>query len=290
MKPNHHLDFVRIKLITEKRLYSEEELTSSQKVVQFISKELAECDRELLCILNCNAKCQVINMNVVSMGSLTETLVTGRELFKSAILSNARGVILIHNHPSGDCTPSKQDVLVTERLVACGELIGITVLNHIILGRGTYLSMKEANMMPDGKKIYNEIAVENRAEYGKKPIPTISFYVAECMEFPSLGKVYQCRSLEQAVKRYRNLPEELACMGNGIGFTIKDDDSIYTGDFDLLSVNRLDVDIINSIPYYRDSPLVQKTIEDIKRLMPEVKILEPVQHGVQNPKERKQAR
>ena len=98
MKPNHHLDFVRIKLITEKRLYSEEELTSSQKVVQFISKELAECDREVLCILNCNAKCQVINMNVVSMGSLTETLVTGRELFKSAILSNARGVILIHNH------------------------------------------------------------------------------------------------------------------------------------------------------------------------------------------------
>jgi len=290
LKPNHHLDFVRIKLITEKRLYSEEELTSSQKVVQFISKELAECDREVLCILNCNAKCQVINMNVVSMGSLTETLVTGRELFKSAILSNARGVILIHNHPSGDCTPSKQDVLVTERLVACGELIGITVLNHIILGRGTYLSMKEANMMPDGKKIYNEIAVENRAEYGKKPIPTISFYVAECMEFPSLGKVYQCRSLEQAVKRYRNLPEELACMGNGIGFTIKDDDSIYTGDFDLVSVNRLDVDIINSIPYYRDSPLVQKTIEDIKRLMPEVKILEPVQHGVQNPKERKQAR
>lgn len=290
MKPNHHLDFVRIKLITEKRLYSEEELTSLQKVVQFISKELAECDREVLCILNCNAKCQVINMNVVSMGSLTETLVTGRELFKSAILSNARGVILIHNHPSGDCTPSKQDVLVTERLVACGELIGITVLNHIILGRGTYLSMKEANMMPDGKKIYNEIAVENRAEYGKKPIPTISFYVAECMEFPSLGKVYQCRSLEQAVKRYRNLPEELACMGNGIGFTIKDDDSIYTGDFDLVSVNRLDVDIINSIPYYRDSPLVQKTIEDIKRLMPEVKILEPVQHGVQNPKERKQAR
>ena len=290
MKPNHHLDFVRIKLITEKRLYSEEELTSSQKVVQFISKELAECDREVLCILNCNAKCQVINMNVVSMGSLTETLVTGRELFKSAILSNARGVILIHNHPSGDCTPSKQDVLVTERLVACGELIGITVLNHIILGRGTYLSMKEANMMPDGKKIYNEIAVENRAEYGKKPIPTISFYVAECMEFPSLGKVYQCRSLEQAVKRYRNLPEEMACMGNGIGFTIKDDDSIYSGEFDLVSANRLDVDIINSIPYYRDSPLVQKAIEDIKRLMPEVKIIEPVQHGVQNPKERKQAR
>ena len=224
------------------------------------------------------------------MGTLNNCILSPREIFKASILSNAASVVLMHNHPSGDCTPSKQDVLVTERLVACGELIGITVLDHIILGRGTYLSMKEANMMPDGKKIYNEIAAENRAEYGKKSIPTISFYVAECMEFPSLGKVYQCRSLEQAVKRYRNLPEELACMGNGIGFTIKDDDSIYTGDFDLVSANRLDVDIINSIPYYRDSPLVQKAIEDIKRLMPEVKILEPVQHGVQNPKERKQAR
>ena len=82
----------------------------------------------------------------------------------------------------------------------------------------------------------------------------------------------------------------MACMGNGIGFTIKDDDSIYSGEFDLVSANRLDVDIINSIPYYRDSPLVQKAIEDIKRLMPEVKIIEPVQHGLQNPKERKQAR
>ena len=133
MKPNHHLDFVRIKLITEKRLYSEEELTSSQKVVQFISKELAECDREVLCILNCNAKCQVINMNVVSMGSLTETLVTGRELFKSAILSNARGVILIHNHPSGNFTPSKEDFLVTTKMCIGGDILGIDVWDHIIM-------------------------------------------------------------------------------------------------------------------------------------------------------------
>lgn len=145
MKPNHHLDFVRIKLITEKRLYSEEELTSSQKVVQFISKELAECDREVLCILNCNAKCQVINMNVVSMGSLTETLVTGRELFKSAILSNARGVILIHNHPSGNFTPSKEDFLVTTKMCIGGDILGIDVWDHIIIagGSGERYSMAE---------------------------------------------------------------------------------------------------------------------------------------------------
>lgn len=158
MKPNHHLDFVRIKLITEKRLYSEEELTSSQKVVQFISKELAECDREVLCILNCNAKCQVINMNVVSMGSLTETLVTGRELFKSAILSNARGVILIHNHPSGNFTPSKEDFLVTTKMCIGGDILGIDVWDHIIIagGSGKRYSMAEQGKMQEFRNRWKE--------------------------------------------------------------------------------------------------------------------------------------
>ena len=289
MKTNG-LKMVSIRLVDDPPIYSEEKVQNPKDAVQLLLKEFDSVDRELFFVLNLQTNGQVINVNIASMGTLNNCILSLRETFKASNLSNAASVVLMHNHPSGDCTPSKQDVLVTERLVACGELIGITVLDHIILGRGTYLSMKEANMMPDGKKIYNEIAAENRVEYGKKPIPTISFYVAECMEFPSLGKVYQCRSLEQAVKRYRNLPEELACMGNGIGFTIKDDDSIYTGDFDLVSANRLDVDIINSIPYYRDSPLVQKAIEDIKRLMPEVKILELVEHGGQNPKERKQAR
>ena len=92
------------------------------------------------------------------------------------------------------------------------------------------------------------------------------------------------------MKRYRNLPEEMACMGNGIDSQSRT--MILSIPVSLIwcQQNRLDVDIINSIPYYRDSPLVQKAIEDIKRLMPEVKIIEPVQHGVQNPKERKQAR
>lgn len=289
MKSNG-LKMVSIRLVDDPPIYSEEIVQSPNDAVQLLLKEFESVDRELFFVLNLQTNGQVINVNIASMGTLNSCILSPREIFKASILSNAASVVLMHNHPSGDCTPSKQDVLVTKRLVACGELIGITVLDHIILGRGTYLSMKEAEMMPDGKIIYDEIAAENRAEYGKKPAPTISFFVAECMEFPSLGRVYQCRNLEQAVKQYRNLPEELGSMGNGIGFTIKDDDSIYSGDFDLVSGNRLDVDIINSIPYYRDSPLVQKAIEDIKRLMPEVKILEPVQHGVQNPKERKQAR
>lgn len=145
MKPNHSLDFVRVKVITEKRLYSEEELTSAQKVVEFLSKELSTCDREVFCVLNCNARCQVININLVSMGSLTETLVTGRELFKSAILSNASGVILVHNHPSGNLIPSKDDLVTTAKMHAGGKILGIEVWDHIIVAgeTGEYYSMKK---------------------------------------------------------------------------------------------------------------------------------------------------
>lgn len=80
-------------------------------------------------------------------------------------------------------------------------------------------------------------------------------------------------------------------MVNGIGFTIHDSKSIYEGDFELMSGNCMYVDIINSIPYYRDSSLVQKAIKDIKRLMPELEVIEPVQqHKIQSPKEKKQGR
>ena len=165
MKTNG-LKMVSIRLVDDPPIYSEEKVQNPKDAVQLLLKEFDSVDRELLFVLNLQTNGQVINVNIASMGTLNNCILSPRETFKASNLSNAASVVLMHNHPSGDCTPSKQDVLVTERLVACGELIGITVLDHIILGRGTYLSMKEANMMPDGKKIYNEIAAENRAEYG----------------------------------------------------------------------------------------------------------------------------
>ena len=153
MKTNG-LKMVSIRLVDDPPIYSEEKVQNPKDAVQLLLKEFDSVDRELFFVLNLQTNGQVINVNIASMGTLNNCILSPREIFKASILSNAASVVLMHNHPSGDCTPSKQDVLVTERLVACGELIGITVLDHIILGRGTYLSMKEANMMPDGKKIY----------------------------------------------------------------------------------------------------------------------------------------
>ena len=141
--PNKGLDVVQVKLVMDKTLYSEEQLSSPDQVVQFMRKELSEYDREVFCILNCTTKSQVINMNIVSMGTINASLVTGREVFKSAILSNASYVILLHNHPSGDPQPSHHDFLVTSKLCAGGHILGIDVLDHIIVGgrTGKYHSM-----------------------------------------------------------------------------------------------------------------------------------------------------
>ena len=138
MEKNKELEVVRVKMITDKKLYSEYPLTSPEAVCRFVSKELADYDREVMCVLNCSTKGQVLNMNVVSMGTIDACLVTGRELFKSAILSNAASVILVHNHPSGE------DKVITAKISAGGKLLGIDVVDHIIVAgnSGEYYSMR----------------------------------------------------------------------------------------------------------------------------------------------------
>jgi DNA repair protein RadC len=94
-------------------------------------------------------KNQVIGLHTVSIGSLTASIVHPRECFKPAILSNAAAIILAHNHPSGDCQPSREDRALTQRLVETGKLLGISVLDHIIIGDGTssYFSFADEGLL-----------------------------------------------------------------------------------------------------------------------------------------------
>ena len=94
----------------------------------------AELDREQFLVCCLDAKHAIIGINVVSIGSLTLSIVHPREVFKPAILLNACGIIAAHNHPSGDPSPSPEDRTLTARLREAGELLGITLLDHLILG------------------------------------------------------------------------------------------------------------------------------------------------------------
>jgi DNA repair protein RadC len=106
-----------------------------------------DADQEHFSILLLNNKNRVRAHKLVSSGSLTASLVHPREVFKSVILYGAAAVILCHNHPSGDPEPSPEDVEITHRLVQCGEIFGIRMLDHVILGRDSIFSFSDSGMM-----------------------------------------------------------------------------------------------------------------------------------------------
>lgn len=110
-------------------------------------------------VLHLDSKNKVIKDEIVSVGTLNESVIHPREIFKSAIKESANSVILVHNHPSGDPTPSKEDLEITEKLFAAGDLLNIKVLDHVIVGKETYWSFKENRSSPAGPPSTSRIGV-----------------------------------------------------------------------------------------------------------------------------------
>ena len=109
-------------------------------------KELMDnADREVFVCLHLSTKNQLISWEIVSVGSLNSSIVHPRELFKGAILANAASVVIAHNHPSGDSTPSGADIQLTRRLVKAGDVLGIEVLDHVVFG-DEVISMREMSL------------------------------------------------------------------------------------------------------------------------------------------------
>ena len=129
------LQQVAIRMVEQPPLYSNEPMNNPDAAVRVMNDFLAQMDRELFCIVNLQADLTPINMNVVSVGALNEAMVHPREIFKSAILSNAHSMMLVHNHPSGNLTPSEEDIVTTARMQQLGEMMGIHLVDHIITGK-----------------------------------------------------------------------------------------------------------------------------------------------------------
>jgi len=114
-----------------------------------VMSQIGFLDQEAVRVINLNSANQVIGVDSVSLGGLAAAPVHPREVFKTAIKRSAAGIILLHNHPSGDPQPSRQDEEETGRLFAAGELLGIRLYDHIILSFGKFFSMMEGGKMPD---------------------------------------------------------------------------------------------------------------------------------------------
>lgn len=145
----YKLKEVCIRLAEGHPLYSDVPLSSPTAALDVMRRELSQYDREVLCVVNLNNKLKPINFNIVSMGSINGSIASIPNILKSGILSNAYGFLLLHNHPSGDVTPSREDIQTTRRCIEAGKIMDIPCLDHVIVGgsNGSFLSLRESGMV-----------------------------------------------------------------------------------------------------------------------------------------------
>lgn len=143
------VEIVSLRMVRERTsfLYPSRVIQSPKDAADLFRKFIGDYDREAFCILCLNTKNEPTALHQVSTGTLNASLVHPRESYKLAILANSASIIACHNHPSGQPSPSPEDIELTERLRDSGSLLGIELLDHIILGDGNYVSMKERGLM-----------------------------------------------------------------------------------------------------------------------------------------------
>ena len=122
-------------------------IRSPEDVFAIMGAEYANAVVETAMMLALDSKNKIIAMFTVSTGSLNASIIHPRDIFQRAILSNAASVILVHNHPSGDPTPSPEDIDLTRKLVEAGRVMDIAVLDHVVIGDGRFISLKEKKVM-----------------------------------------------------------------------------------------------------------------------------------------------
>ncbi|WP_306068400.1 RadC family protein [Paenibacillus odorifer] len=138
------LQLARALNATTQQVYT---IGSPKDAADLMMPELAYLQREHFVLLFLNTKNRVIGKEVIAIGSLDSAIVHPREVYKAAVKRSSAAIIAVHNHPSGDPTPSREDIALTERLVNAGEIMGVQLLDHLIIANENYCSMKERGLM-----------------------------------------------------------------------------------------------------------------------------------------------
>lgn len=155
MQEPFKLEVVSVRLVKDAPLLSDHKIKNPADAVKAVGDFLCEMDREVLCIINLKSDNTPINCSIVSMGAVNQTIAEPREMFKASILSNAAQMIIVHNHPSGSLEPSREDIMITDRMLKLTELMGIRLADHVIVGgdNSRYFSFCEKKML-EYPKIY----------------------------------------------------------------------------------------------------------------------------------------
>lgn len=141
-----HIDIIKLRTVREDAIsYKITKNIGCPSEIYQMAQHIGLWDNaeEEFWILCMDTKMKPCGLHMVSKGNLNSSIVHPREVFKRAVLNNAASIICMHNHPSGDHTPSQNDLDITKRIYEAGELMGIPLLDHVIIGNGTYISLKE---------------------------------------------------------------------------------------------------------------------------------------------------
>ncbi len=124
--------------------------TSPASIAEYYMEDLRHESQEVMKLIMINSKGRLISETEISKGTVNASLITPREIFIEALLRQAVAVVAMHNHPSGDPTPSSEDILLTKRIKEAGSIIGVELLDHIIIGNNCYVSLREKGILEKG--------------------------------------------------------------------------------------------------------------------------------------------
>lgn len=149
MNEKYGLEQVSVRMIRETPLLSDEKIQNPQDAIRILGDVFKDYDREVVGVVHLRSDNVPINMTIVSMGCLNQSLVHPREMLKAAFLSNASSIMMFHNHPSGSLVPSREDIASTNRMQQLCLLAGVPVVDHLIIGQNDfYYSFREKDILP----------------------------------------------------------------------------------------------------------------------------------------------
>ena len=295
------LDQAAIRMVKTPPLYSDVPLNNPDAVIKVMADTLKDYDREVFAVVNLRSDLKPINVNIVSMGALDQSLVHPREAMKSMILSNAASVLLVHNHPSGKMVPSDADIEVTSRLSQICGLLGINVADHIIVGpEEQYYSFHEKGIMPvprftitrelddiklGGMKVAENATMEKEQEVkkGENTKKSVSFTVAECSEFHNMGELHEgVTTVKEAIDIFRQIPPERMHGIPAIGVRVTDtaEPELFT-EIDIATAKVIDMEMLSYVPEIAKDKGAQYAIAEIIHAFPEAEIRGQVPADIQ---------
>ena len=288
----YRLNQVAIRMVEMPPLLSDVPMDGPEAAVKVMADMLEDYDREVVAIVNLQTDGKPINMNVVSMGALDQSIAHPREILKSTILSNASAIMLVHNHPSNKLQPSIDDIATTARVKQLCDLIGVKFLDHIIVGPGRdYYSFHQKQQIPlSSLKLTNNLedielegfrVAENTAVKEEKK--TVTLTVAECSEFHNMGEFHEnITSVAEAVAKFKEIPPERMHGIPAIGIRVADlknpEDSV---EMDVLIGKRIDLDMLRYVPDIAENWQAQQMIAALIHDMPEAQIEGEIPENIQ---------